>query len=110
MDDFWIITGLTKDGDDPMRFPTIHLNGTSFETLNREYLAAYFAVDAALDALGEVTVHGRDYYVQEGNAVSEAIEEHRERLRALEKIKSDLVQIILWITTNKTWEHQDKCQ
>jgi hypothetical protein len=81
--------------ENSMRFPTIHLNGTDFETLNREYLAAFFGVDAALDLLSNVTVHGRDYYVQEGNAASEAMEEHRERLRALEKIKADLVKIIL---------------
>lgn len=83
-----------------MRFPSIHLNGTSFAALNTEYRAAYDAVDDALKALQKVTVHGRDYYVQQsvsGDPACEAIEEHRKRLTALETIKTELVQIILHI-------------
>ena len=78
-----------------MRFPSIHMNGTGFKTLNEEYRTAYNAVDGALKALQKVTVHGRDYYIQQGDAASEAYAEHHERLRALEKVKSELTTIIL---------------
>ena len=84
-----------------MRFPTIHLNGTSYTALHTEYMEAYEAVRAAIDALQKVTVHGRDYYVQEGNAASEAYAEHHERLRALEKVKSDLEKIIINLINQK---------
>jgi hypothetical protein len=47
-----------------MTHPTLHMNGTSKEALVREYEAAYDSVCEAMTKLWEVTVHGRDYYVQ----------------------------------------------
>lgn len=78
-----------------MRFPTIHSNGTSSKTLRDEYMAAYTAVDAAITAVQAITCHGRDYYVQNGDAASEAYAEKHERLGALVQIKSDLTKILV---------------
>jgi len=78
-----------------MQFPTVHLNGTDYKTLYNEYMNAYDRVDDALQALREVTVHGRDYYVQDGNAFEQARREHIERLEKLESVKRDLEKIII---------------
>jgi hypothetical protein len=82
-----------------MRFPTIHSNGTSFKTLDAEYMRAYEAVDVALDALAKVTCHGRDYYVQDhvpgSDAAQEAFKEHHARLVSLAKVKAELMQIVV---------------
>lgn len=44
-----------------MKAPTVNNNGTPREQLQGEYLAAISAIDAAIKAIGEITVHGRDY-------------------------------------------------
>lgn len=81
-----------------MRIPTIHLNGTSGETLRSEYFAAATAVGKAIDALSMVTVHGRDYYVQNtatsADASCEAMNEHRERINTLKKVRAELHAIL----------------
>ncbi len=52
--------------------PTIHLNGTGGDSLKQEYHAAYKAIDAAMDALHDATLNGRDYYPQGAGAYSQA--------------------------------------
>jgi hypothetical protein len=47
-----------------MQKPTIHLNGTSADSLLRDDEAAHDAVTQAISALAQVAPHGRDYYVQ----------------------------------------------
>jgi len=44
--------------------PTIHLNGTSKESLLNQQLAVYRAALELLNALAHATPHDRDYYVQ----------------------------------------------
>lgn len=81
-----------------MRYPTIHMNGTGYETLNREYMNAHKALGDALVALEAVTVHGRDYYVQDGiggDAISQAYAEHQARVLALVRVKLDLMKILI---------------
>ena len=77
--------------------PTIHLNGTSRESLTEGYRSAYDAIEAAIDAIAKTSPHGRDYYVQSDNAIVIAANEHRNRLRHLENIRKELETIILAI-------------
>jgi len=65
-------------------FPTVHLNGTAGADLQREYHAAYKAIDAAMDALGAATLNGRDFYVQGPAAYSQA---RAERDAAFDKLR-----------------------
>ena len=44
--------------------PTIHLNGTSAQSLANQYGHARQKVREALEALQHIETHGRDYYVQ----------------------------------------------
>lgn len=74
--------------------PSIHLNGTSGATLRREYIAAHNAVNDAYEALTQVTVHGRDYYVQGDGAFQKAREEHLVRLRKLSDVRDELAAIM----------------
>lgn len=74
-----------------MRIPTVHLNGTGKTTLLAELEAAHSAVHDAVDALLRVTVHERDYYVQEPGAYEQARDEQQARLRALSSVESDLL-------------------
>jgi glutamine synthetase type III len=78
-----------------MRFPTIHNNGTGFETLRDGYFNAYMSVHDAIEKVTQITCHGRDYYVQEGDGASEAYAEHAERVRSLYNIKMELEKIVV---------------
>jgi hypothetical protein len=73
-----------------MRHPTIHLNGTGRATLSREYGEVVEKLRAALTALDELTVNGRDYYPQGPDAVQQAIEEHRARYRQVQAVYDDM--------------------
>jgi hypothetical protein len=53
--------------------PRIHLNGTHATTLLSGYAEALAAVDRAILAVLNITVHGRDYYVISDAAIDEAL-------------------------------------
>jgi hypothetical protein len=80
-----------------MRIPTIHLNGTGAKTLSSELETAYRALCAAIDAVQAITVHGRDYYLQnpaDGSthgAYTEARDEMDARLLALYGVRDELL-------------------
>ena len=73
-----------------MRVPYIHINGTSPESLRKQYLDAWEAVDHAIAAVSAIETHDRDYYPISNEAGPEAREEKRARLVKLETIKSEL--------------------
>ncbi len=73
-----------------MRKPTIHLNGSSPESLAESYLAAYYAITAAEEKLNETSPNGRDYYPQEENANAEARAEHFARCEKLREVREEL--------------------
>lgn len=79
--------------------PALHLNGTGYTTLNREYETAVEALDLAIQKVEAITVHGRDYYPQGDGAINRAVAEHRARLTALGNVKDQLAGI--WLQLNK---------
>lgn len=83
--------------------PTIHLNGTGKSTLMDEYTQALDAVTKARKALADVTVHGRDYYVQSPSAIQTALDQHARRMREILEIESDLELILVGITQQGGW-------
>jgi hypothetical protein len=70
--------------------PTIHLNGTGSKTLLEELETAHTAITEAIAAVQQITVHGRDYYVQGPHAYGQARTEMDARLTALEQVQRDL--------------------
>jgi hypothetical protein len=78
----------------PLVIPTVHLNGTSKTELVNGYRDALGAVNEAYRKLAAIMPHGRDYYVQsDGRALSIARNQHVDRLRKLEEIKTELETI-----------------
>jgi hypothetical protein len=65
--------------------PTVHLNGTGFTDLRDGYAAAHDAIDAAIDALANAELNGRDFYVQGPAAYSQA---RAERDAAFAKLRA----------------------
>ena len=66
--------------------PTIHLNGTGADTLQREYRAVRRAIAAAADALAAATCNARDFYPQEPGAWERARAERAEAFRLLQQV------------------------
>jgi len=79
-----------------IRKPTVHLNGTSAETLFQQNLAAAGALRAAIAALHAAAPHGRDYYVQhdtEGDSYSKVRKEHDARVERLRSVLAEVEEI-----------------
>ena len=66
--------------------PTIHLNGTGADSLQREYRAVRRAIAAAADALAAATCHQRDFYPQEPGTWERARAERAEAFRLLQQV------------------------
>ncbi len=78
-----------------LTIPTIHLNGSSKESLVKDLKNAHTAIRNAIDALRETAPHGRDYYLQGDKAFEKARNEHCERVVKLEAVKKEIIHIYM---------------
>lgn len=77
-----------------MLAPTIHLNGTSRESLTEEYQTATDALRAAINALAAITINGRDYYPQGASAFQIANNRRAEMLNTLCNLRSEVEAVV----------------
>ena len=70
--------------------PTIHLNGSSPDSLLFPLREAISATRNAIAALCECGPNGRDYYVQNESAIYLATSQHNERLANLSRVIIEL--------------------
>jgi hypothetical protein len=73
-----------------MMIPTLHLNGTSRAELIKQLTDASHALRIAIDALGDASPHGRDYYPQGPDAFRQAHDEHIARFGRLFDVKTEI--------------------
>lgn len=73
--------------------PTIHLNGTSRETLLAQATNATEALTDAIEAMRAMAPNGRDYYPQGDNAIRAAIQEHSARIVKLNEVHAEVMAI-----------------
>jgi len=66
--------------------PTIHLNGSSLDTLSEGYLNVIRSLKETIDLAYETSPHGRDYYPQGDAALTAALLEHDCRLAKLKAV------------------------
>jgi hypothetical protein len=76
-------------------FPSVHLNGTSRESLSEGYARAFEALDAARERLAETCPNARDYYVQGPDAHRAAMREHESRVERLTSIQNEIEELFL---------------
>jgi len=74
----------------PTTPPTVHMNGTSRESLLSGFRGAHSALLIARDALAATMPNGRDFYVQPAGSLSKAMQEHVDRLRAIDSLLRDM--------------------
>ena len=73
--------------------PTIHRNGTSRDSLLESARSAFDAIDNAINEYRATCPNGRDYYPQGPEALGLALKKHQANLKALEAIKSELMEM-----------------
>lgn len=79
-----------------MTKPSIHLNGTSAQSLTDDYVEAMRAVSDAFDKVSKhAAPNGRDYYPQGDRVIDAALAEHRARLTKLAEVKAELEQLAI---------------
>jgi hypothetical protein len=76
-----------------MTKPTIHMNGTSAESLLEGYRNAMEGISNAQQAMRSAWPNGRDYYPQGPDAINVAIREHAVRLQKLDEIHAELLEL-----------------
>lgn len=83
--------------------PTIHMNGTGKETLEREYEAAAEALENFTQKFQSITCHPRDYYVQEDGQANyqKAVNERREIFAKLREIDAYITEVRLHLHDQK---------
>lgn len=74
-----------------MQLPTIHINGTSTETLIEGYEVAGQAIQRAIECLQDAAPNARDYYPAGDEAYALAIREHAARVEKLRAVYADLL-------------------
>jgi hypothetical protein len=70
------------------------MNGTGRDGLREQYRTVAEAVSNAIDTVSQNGPHGRDYYVQIGNAYHQAREEHEARLFKLRSVLAEIESIL----------------
>lgn len=76
-----------------MIIPTIHLNGTSKKELVQQLRTASVACSELEKALVAAAPHGRDYYPQGSDALTQAAEAHSKRIQSAHAIRAELLAI-----------------
>jgi hypothetical protein len=77
--------------------PTIHLNGTSKQSLIDALCEASNKLNDAYEAMKQTAPNGRDYYPQGPDALRAATDEHMDRLRRLDAVKTEIDQLAMAI-------------
>lgn len=83
--------------EENIKFPTIHLNGSSIESLISQFEQANHALAVATDELVNCAPHARDYYVQSANDFSKAAREHQDRIARLKGVREEICEILNYL-------------
>jgi hypothetical protein len=73
--------------------PTVHLNGTSRDELERQLIDAMEALRHARSKLIAMQPNGRDYYPQGDAAIGVALQRHSARLAKIDEVAAELQAI-----------------
>ncbi len=76
-----------------MQFPTVHLNGTSADSLLSDFRSVLDTLSDAIDAVRHCGPNGRDYYVAGDEAFTAARAEHSARLETLVTMRRDYMKL-----------------
>lgn len=90
-----------------MKFPTIHLNGTSSSELLETACDALGVLRAAIEAVNATSPNRRDYYPQGDSAYTDAAREHAGRIAKLWSVLAELEQLAEHIVDAQDARHSN---
>lgn len=73
--------------------PTVHLNGTSLETLRDQIDTVADRLGVAIEALCDAAPNARDYYPQGDAAYGRARDEHLARVQKLREVYGEIATL-----------------
>jgi hypothetical protein len=85
-----------------LAMPSVHLNGTSKESLLLGYRAAITYLNLAIEAVQNTAPHDRDYYVQKDNPIAAAIIEHAARLDKLHRVMQEIEALAIHVSDQES--------
>lgn len=77
-----------------LAIPTIHINGTSRQSLIEGFEKAADALADAIVAVGETCPNARDYYPQGNDAHHRAAAQHQARLAKLREVEREIMELL----------------
>lgn len=77
--------------DEPLTMPTLHLNGSGYRNLDKQYREALTKIEEAYDSIP--VPHARDYYVQDDGAFERARDQFQKRSENLMAVRNELHEI-----------------
>lgn len=81
-----------------MMIPTIHMNGTSKESLLDDACNVMSAIAKAIDVACAAAPNARDYYTQGPEAFGKARDEHDSRCERLDAVRKEYEELALAIS------------
>lgn len=75
-----------KTNSDQLTLPVFHLNGTSHQSLTKQYQIAYIKLQEFLDAFSEIEFHARDYYPLGDDAFNKADSERSKTRMSINEV------------------------
>lgn len=91
----------TKQRNEGLVLPVVHMNGTGKDTLLEQREAVYMALRGVEKALRQMSPNGRDYYVIPG-LLPKAQAQHELRMAIIKALMDEMVQECKWIEGRMT--------
>jgi hypothetical protein len=80
--------------ENPLTFPTVHLNGSGFERLFKLHADVNGSLRTAIAKLEEAAPHARDFYVQGDDSFQKARKEHEDRVARIRSVMSEIDEVL----------------
>ncbi len=92
---------MTATMTEALLIPTVHMNGTSRDELEKQLRDASDAIRKAMAVLHKACPNDRDYYVRSQDAGLAARAQHRSRMQRLESVRQELEAIFMAMQNNR---------
>lgn len=87
----------------PLATAVVNLNGTSKAELLEQVHNAYSDLNKAIETLGKMNPHGRDYQTANPQLYDRARKEHQERMAKIHSVINDVREIFVLINDQEEY-------
>lgn len=84
---------MTTETETELQMPAVHINGTGRSGLQSQIESIVMELTSAMELMRQGAPHARDYYVLGDGAFERARKQHEERLKRVQDVMDEYVQI-----------------